>query len=45
MDALYEYLGYKLLNANIDKDEALFDESIEIAEDFKETWRKAFDLK
>ncbi|MBM7561334.1 flagellar export chaperone FliS [Fusibacter tunisiensis] len=45
MDALYEYLGYKLLNANIDKDEALFDEAIEIAEDFKETWRKAFDLK
>jgi flagellar protein FliS len=45
MDSLYEYLGFKLVNANIEKNPVLFDEALEIAEDFKETWREAFGLK
>lgn len=45
MDSLYEYLGFKLVNANIEKSTALFDEAIEIAEEFKQSWREAFGLK
>lgn len=45
MDSLYEYLGHKLLIANIDKSEKEFKDALEIAEDFKETWKQAFDIK
>lgn len=45
LDSLYEYMNYKLLNANIDKSETEFKEALEIAEDFKDTWKEAFSIK
>jgi len=45
LDSLYEYMNYKLLNANIDKSETQFKEALEIAENFKDTWKEAFGLK
>ena len=45
LDSLYEYLSYKLVNANIDKSEAAFSEALEIAENFKDTWKEAFNIK
>lgn len=45
LDALYEYLGFKLLNANIGKSEEQFIEALEIAENFKDTWKEAFNIK
>lgn len=44
MDQLYEFLDYKLFYANIDKDIKLYGEALEIAEDFKNTWKEAFHL-
>lgn len=45
LDALYEYLGFKLLNANVGKSEEEYDEALEIAENFKDTWKEAFNIK
>ena len=45
LDSLYEYLNYKLVNANITKKESEFQEALEIAEDFKDTWKQAFNIK
>ena len=45
LDALYEYLGFKLLNANVGKSEEQFNEALEIAENFKDTWKEAFNIK
>lgn len=45
LDSLYEYLEFKLFGADIDKDAALYEEALVIAEDFKETWKQAFHLK
>lgn len=45
LDSLYEYLNFKLLNANISKSEKEFEEALEIAESFKETWKEAFNIK
>lgn len=45
LDSLYEYLSYKLVNANIDKSEEAFSEALEIAENFKDTWKEAFNIK
>jgi flagellar protein FliS len=45
LDSLYEYLSYKLVNANIDKSEETFSEALEIAENFKDTWKEAFNIK
>ncbi|GAB6107673.1 flagellar export chaperone FliS [Fusibacter bizertensis] len=45
LDALYEYLNFKLLNANVGKSEAQFAEALEIAENFKDTWKEAFNIK
>ncbi|MDK2867139.1 MAG: flagellar secretion chaperone FliS [Clostridiales bacterium] len=45
LDQLYEYMSFKLVEANVDKNELAFKEALEIAENFKETWRQAFDLK
>ena len=45
LDALYEYLSYKLVNANIEKNEVLFTEALEIAENFRDTWKEAFGIK
>lgn len=45
LDTLYEYLNYKLLLANVDKSESQFNEALEIAENFKDTWKEAFNIK
>lgn len=45
LDSLYEYLNFKLLNANISKNEKEYEEALEIAESFKETWKQAFNIK
>ncbi len=45
MDSMYEYLSYKLVMANVDKNPLTFDEALIVAEDFRETWKEAFGLK
>lgn len=45
MDSMYEYLSYKLVMANVDKNPLTFDEALIVAEDFRETWKVAFGLK
>ncbi len=45
LDALYEYIAHKLIMGNMEKNVDLFNEALEIAEDFKTTWREAFDIK
>lgn len=45
MDSMYEYLSYKLVIANVDKNPLTFDEALIVAEDFRETWKEAFGLK
>ena len=45
LDTLYEYLGHRLMIANIEKDVQVFEETLKIAEDFKETWRQTFNLR
>lgn len=44
LDRLYEYLEFKLVEANVDKDKELFEDALSIAQEFKETWREAFNL-
>ncbi len=44
LDQLYDYLEFKLFNANIDKDKKLFEESLVIAVEFKNVWKEAFDI-
>ena len=45
LESLYEYLNFKLVSANIEKNEVLFNEALEIAENFKDTWKEAFSIK
>lgn len=44
LDSLYEYLEFKLVQANIEKDRQPFEEALEIAEELKDAWRTAFRL-
>lgn len=44
LDSLYEYLDFKVFEANVDKSRELFEEALSIAEEFKETWKAAFHL-
>ena len=45
LESLYEYMSFKLVEANIEKSEILFNEILEMAVSFKETWKEAFGLK
>lgn len=45
LDSLYEYMSYKLLMANVEKSKVFFNDALEIAENFKETWKQAFEIK
>lgn len=45
LESLYEYMSFKLIEANIEKNDLKFNEVLEMAESFKETWRQAFNLK
>ena len=45
LDALYDYLNFKLMEANIHKSEQEFNDALEIAENFKDTWKQAFGIK
>jgi len=41
LDALYEYMNYKLMQANIKKDKGSIDEVLDMLLELKETWEKA----
>ena len=45
LDSLYDYLNFKLMEANIHKNEQEFNDALEIAENFKDTWKQAFGIK
>lgn len=45
LDSLYDYLNFKLMEANIHKSEQEFNDALEIAENFKDTWKEAFGIK
>ena len=45
LDSLYDYLNFKLMEANIHKNEKEFNDALEIAENFKDTWKEAFGIK
>lgn len=45
LDSLYDYLNFKLMEANIHKSEKEFNDALEIAENFKDTWKEAFGIK
>lgn len=45
LESLYEYLNFKLMSANIEKNEVQFNDALEIAENFKDTWKQAFSIK
>lgn len=45
LDSLYDYLNFKLVNANVVKSENEFNDALEIAESLKDTWKEAFGLK
>ncbi len=44
LDSLYEYMEFKLMEANVAKDKQLFDEVLQMAIEFKATWKEAFNL-
>lgn len=44
LDALYEYTEFKLFEANVQKENSMFKEALYMAEEFRDTWRKAFNL-
>jgi len=41
MDQLYEYVLFRLVEANIGKDNSILDEVLEMSEDFRNTWKEA----
>lgn len=45
LDSLYEYMERQLLEANLKKDLAIFEEVLSMAEDFRDTWKMAFNIK
>ena len=45
LESLYDYLNFKLMEANIHKSEKEFGDALEIAENFKDTWKEAFGIK
>lgn len=45
LDSLYDYLNFKLMEANIHKSEKEFSDALEIAENFKDTWKEAFGIR
>lgn len=45
LDDLYEYMGHKLLLANIEKNKDYFSETLDMAENFKETWKTTFNIR
>lgn len=45
LDNLYEYMGHMLLIANVDKDANAFEDVLAMAEDFRDTWKTAFNIR
>lgn len=45
LDSLYDYMERQLLEANLKKDVAIFEEMLSMAEDFRDTWKMAFNIK
>lgn len=44
LDSLYEYMEFKLLSANVEKDSKLYEEALTVAEELKDVWRRTFKL-
>lgn len=44
LDQLYEFAEFKLFEANIEKNDAKFQEVLDLANDLKDTWKTAFGL-
>lgn len=42
--ALYDYMKYRLIQANIKKDKQMIDEVIEMLADLRDTWQKAMTM-
>jgi flagellar protein FliS len=42
--SLYDYMKYRLTQANIKKDKAIIDEIIDMLSGFKDTWQKAMTM-
>lgn len=45
LDSLYEYLERRLMEANMSKEVAIFEETLSLSEEFRDTWRDAFNIK
>jgi len=43
-ESLYIFMIEQLVEANLKKDNAILDEVLELAEDFRDTWKKAMNL-
>ncbi len=44
LDRLYEYVLYRLMEANIQKDNEILDEVLEMSIEFRDTWKEAMEL-
>lgn len=44
LDSLYEYMNYRLLDANIQKSTEILDEVLDLAESMRDTWKEAMAL-
>ncbi len=44
LDSLYEYMEFKLFDADVDKSREAFEDVLAIATEFKDTWKSAFGL-
>jgi flagellar protein FliS len=42
--AIYEFINYKLVQANLKKDINIIDEVLPVIEDVRDTWYKAYEL-
>jgi flagellar protein FliS len=43
LDALYEYMTRRTVEANIDKDQEILDEVVGLAEELRDTWQEAIE--
>ena len=41
LDSMYEYMGRRLFDANVEKDTEILDEVIDLAEELRDTWKEA----
>ena len=44
MDKLYEYMNWRLMNANINKDKEIISEVTDMLREMRDTWKQAMVL-